>query len=374
MAKKAAEKAEPKERTAGNSRPKKSYTDFGAILDKTKHRMIPPEITNHLPTGITLLDAMLGNGFPGGRFAMVHGEENTFKSAWSYHQAAIVQQMGGAVWLDDKEDKFNAENATINGLDYKHPHFYYTQTKTAEEYLAKLQDWLNLARTQSTPGLHIYDSLGAISTKQQQETTTEHPMSIAKKMASWLSTADLSGLSNTMAFPLWLNQQRAGIDFFSYGPPKPGLPGGKAAKYKVATRIKMSVQALSQKDKDKSVASPIGKLVKFTLEKSCTSPDSRWCFVPYFYHFGFDDGLSCLNYLIGMNYIKKGTQKATKEDPGNYGKYGIEGVWHTKSEWRSIFYDDPGARREIRAMTRQAYIADNSYRGGECDGDGDEEE
>ena len=42
MAKKAAEKAEPKERTAGNSRPKKSYTDFGAILDKTKHRMIPP--------------------------------------------------------------------------------------------------------------------------------------------------------------------------------------------------------------------------------------------------------------------------------------------------------------------------------------------
>ena len=358
--------AEPKTRTAGNTRPRKSYVDFQKILAKTGHANRAPEITNHLPTGLTLVDAMLGNGFPGGRFAMVHGEENTFKSAWTYHMAAIAQQMGGMVWIDDREDKFNDGNASINGFDYKADNVCYTQTKNAEEYLSLLDNWLEVGRESPVPMVHFYDSLGAISTKQQQETTTEHPMSVAKKLASWLSTSDLQNLSNAQVYPIWMNQQRDGIDFFSYGPPKPKLPGGRAAKFKTATRMKMSVQALGQNDKDKSVLAPVGKLVKFSVEKSCTSPDGRWAFVPYFYHFGFDDGLSCLNYLIGMKYIRKGTEDGTKL------KYGIEGAFHSKGEWRALFYEDPGVRREIRAMTRRAYILDNTFQGGEAEADGEE--
>ncbi len=363
-------KPEPK-RTAGNTRPKKSYVDFAAILRKAKHTSTPPEITNSFPTGLTLLDAMMGNGFPGGRFAQVHGEEMTLKSAFTYHQGAIVQQMGGSVWIDDREDKFNADVARINGLQFgsadTRGSFYYTQSKTFDEYLALLLNWIEISRESEVPMLAVEDSLGSISTKQQQEAKIEHPMSIAKKMAHWLSTADLGNLTNSMLFPLWINQQRDGVDFFSYGPPKPKLPGGRAVKFKTATRIKMSVQALAAKDKDKEVAAPIGKLSRFQLEKACTGPDGRWCLVPYFYHFGFDDGLSCLNYLIGMNYIKKGTEEGTKL------LYGIDGTYYSKAEWRRMFYEDPGVRREIRNRARAAYIADNNYQGGESDA-GDEEE
>lgn len=292
----------------------------------------------------------------------------TYKSSFSYHQGGIAQQLGGAVWIDDPEDKWDWDVAVINGLDPSASNFYYTQSKSAEEYLSLLQNWIDNGREATTPQYHVYDSLGVISTKDQQTSDKEHPMSVAKKMASWISTTQsLKGLTNTQVYITWLNQQRDGVDFFSYGPPKPKIPGGRAVRHKVSLRLKMGSQSLGQNDKDKDSASPIGKLVKFTAEKIPGHPDQRWCMVPYFFHFGFDDALSCLNYLIGMKYIRKGTEDGTKL------KYGINGTFHHKGEWRKLFYDDPGVAREIRSLTRKAYLADNSFQGGEADACGDEE-
>lgn len=358
--------------TAGTQRSSlKSYVDFSKILKKMKHKNVPPEIGNWLPTGLTLLDAMHGNGLAGGRWAMVHGEDNVFKSSFTYHIAGICQELGGAVWIDDPEDKFNAGSARINGLrfgaDDDRGSFYYTQTESAEEHIALFNNWVEISRESEVPMLAIYDSLGAMSTKQQQSTDTEHPMSVAKTLSSWLAKGPLKNLSNSKLFVLWVNQQRDGVDFFSYGPPKPKLPGGRASKYKTSTRIKMSTQALSQNDKDKEMMAPIGKQVRFTVEKSCAGPDTRWCLVPYFYHFGFDDALSCLNYLISTRYLTKGTEDGTKL------KYGINNTYHSKGEWRQLFYADKGVAKEIRSMARTAYLRENTYQGGEAASCEDEE-
>jgi RecA/RadA recombinase len=361
-------------KTAGKARTSKTYVDFDSILKKTKFRH--PQTNKYpradvvLPTGLTLLDAAIGNGLPGGRFTMYHGEDGSLKSSFSYHLAGIALSMGGSVWLDDREDKFSEKYARINGLDPDHPNFYYTQSDNLQQYLDLLQNWLDNSREAGTPQLAIEDSLGAISTKDQQESDKEHPMSVAKTLSDWIRKADLQGLNGTNAYPLWINQQRDYVDFSgpSWGAKPLKICGGRAARYKTSLRFRMSTQALSQKDKDKSVSAPIGKLVRFVTEKSPESPEAYFCLVPYFWHYGFDDGLSCLNYLIGMGYIKKGTAEGTKT------KLGIEGDYATKGEWRHRFYEDDGVKRTIRQMTRKAYAADMSYAGGsemECD---DEEE
>lgn len=352
---------------------KKSYVDFQAVLKRSKFTWVPPTIDKWIPTGLTLLDAMIANGFPGGRFAQIHGEEMTFKSAFTYHLGACVQQLGGAVWVNDAEDKWNGEVASINGLKFGPEdidnQFYYTQLPNAEAYLSHLENWLEIARESTVPMLAIYDSIGVMSTKDQQESKKEHPMSVAKKLSDWFRTAELGFLTNTWSLPLWINQQRDNIDFTAaaYMAKPPKLPGGKALRFKTSLRLRMAAQSLAQNDKDKSTNAPIGKLVRFHLEKSCTSPDSRMCMVPYFYHFGFDDALSCLNYLIGMNYLKKGTEEGVKN------KFSIEGVPATKGEWRARFYEDPGVRREIRALARKAYISDHSFKGGEAEALEDDE-
>lgn len=374
MAKRAAETAKKSEerpeikRTAGTVRRSKTYVDFAAVLKKAGHSGKAYEKTNYLPTGLTLVDAITGNGFLGGRFSMLHGEEMTYKSSFSYHLGGITQQLDGAVWIDDPEDKWDADVARINGLDPDK--IYYTQSKNAEEYLSCLENWIDIGRESPVPMTHFYDSLGVMGTKDQQEASKEHPMSVAKKLAYWLSTSrSLRHLTNTNVHICWLNQQRDGVDFHSYGPPKPKLPGGRAAKFKNSLRLKMSAQALGSKDKGQTGKSPIGKLVRFTAEKIPGMPDQRWCLVPYFFHYGFDDGLSCLNYLIGLGYIKKGTADGEKL------KYVIDGTALFKGEWRARFYADDGVKREIRAMTRRAFLADNSYQGGEADAcDEDEEE
>jgi len=357
---------------AGKVRSSQTYVNFDAILKKTKFRHPQankyPRSDVNLPTGLTLLDASLGNGLPGGRFTMYHGEDGTLKSSLTYHLGGIALSLGGSVWLDDREDKFSEKFARINGLDPDHPNFYYTQSDSLGQYLDLLQNWLDSAREASTPQLAFEDSLGAISTKDQQESEKEHPMSVAKTMSDWLRKADLQGLNGTQAYPFWVNQQRDFIDFFAgYGAKPIKLCGGKAARYKAATRFRMSTQALATNDKDKSVNASIGKLVKFVTEKSPESPDSYFCLVPYFWHYGFDDGLSCLNYLIGMGYIKKGTAEGTKK------KLGIDGTFATKGEWRARFYEDEGVKRLIRQMTRKAYAEDMSFAGGEVDSDDEEE-
>lgn len=359
---------EKKTRTAGTVRPSKTYVDFKAVLKKAGHSGKAYQKETYMSTGLTLVDAITGQGLLGGRFAMIHGDEMTYKSSFTYHQGGIAQHLGGAVWIDDPEDKWDWDVAVINGLDPSADNFYYTQSKNAEEYLSMLQNWIDNSREATTPQYHVYDSLGVIATKDQQTSDIEHPMSIAKKLASWISTADLKYLTNVPVYITWLNQQRDGIDFFSYGPPKPKLPGGRSVKHKVSLRLRMNAQALGTNDKDKDTASPIGKLVKFTAEKIPGMPDQRWCMVPYFFHFGFDDALSCLNYLIGMKHIRKGTEEGLKL------KYGINGTYMHKGEWREKFYSDPGVAREIRALTRKIYLADNTYKGGEVDACGDDDE
>lgn len=354
-------------RTAGTVRAGKTYVDFAHVLKKSGHTGKPYEKTTFLPSGLTLVDAITGNGFLGGRFSMIHGEEMTYKSSFSYHLGGIAQQLGGCVWIDDPEDKWDADVARINGLDVNN--IYYTQSSNAEEYLAWLENWIELGRDADVPFFHVYDSLGVISTKDQQDSNKEHPMSVAKKLASWLSTTKcLRYLTNHPVYITWLNQQRDGVDFFSYGPPKPKLPGGRAAKFKNSLRLKMSAQALGANDKGQSGKPAIGKLVRFTAEKIPGLPDQRWCLVPYFYHYGFDDALSCLNYLIGLGYVKKGTAEGEKL------KYVINGTALYKGEWRAKFYQDDGVKREIREMTRRAFIADNTYQGGESDAFEEEDE
>lgn len=354
----------------GIEAPKDTKGVFAAALAKSGHNPFhfPNIRSNILPTGITILDSALGGGLPGGTFTMLHGDEGIGKSAFTYHLAGIVQSLGGFVWIDDPSDKFNVDLARINGMlvgpeEDPHGTAMYSQSETAEEFLANLLHWIEFSRGKQVPCLMIHDDLAVTPTKNQATAGVkkgeDYPMDVAKILSSFFrkNSEHLRHLMGSSFHCLIVNQHRAGIDFFNYGPPVPSLPGGKAVRFKLSTRIKMSSQALDQKDKEKG-GPLIGKQARFVVEKCCLGPEKRWALCPYFFNFGYDDAISCLRYLIGMGHIRKGTEEGVKL------KYCIEGAYHNVAEWRRLYYENQDVRNLLKEMTFRAFQADNTPKGG----------
>jgi recombination protein RecA len=130
-----------------------------------------------IPTGCTLLDCVLGGGWPLGRISNVVGDKAVGKTLLGIEACANFHRLWpkGFIWYREAEAAFDVDYAAALGLPKEAVDFGPDGTDTAwetmEDLLEDLEEQLKyVEKLKSFPGgLYIVDSLDAISSRAEQK-------------------------------------------------------------------------------------------------------------------------------------------------------------------------------------------------------------
>lgn len=206
-----------------------------------------------LPTGIDLIDAVLGGGFPIGKFSMIVGLPGTYKSSLLGQVIGASQKKYRGVLPTvyfDTEESMSTERLVQLGAKYaKVPTFNNCSLESIFKGIETLISYKALKNMENVPSVVCWDSIANTMTEKQREV-----MDPAKSLG--LKAALLSTLmpiyvskctENNIAF-LAINQYRDKIELNPFsksqsviaGVNNYQLPGGKSLLYNTFTLCDMS--------------------------------------------------------------------------------------------------------------------------------------
>lgn len=336
-----------------------------AVSKATKEDLEAPKITNRLPTGITFLDAALGEGnaaeggLPGGRAVMIHGAEGTLKSTFLDMIGAQAQRRGGFYWKANPEDSHNDKLFKMVGASEDPTQFMYTRPLNIEEWLLSLDKFLGSGITDvDVPVVIGLDTLAMLSPKKEGENDIRHsglPMGTPGKLAQYFRSTDaLKRLSNTNIYLIILQQHRDQAGGGSYGPPIDKVPGGRSLRHYLSTRIEMSLVTKTEAEdkagirllKEDDAGKKFFACTKFTMHKLRDEIGGRTAYVPYSYRAGWLDEIACFDFLKHHHFL---------EQSGNYTRFNEMSKYHLDWYKEITKPESDSLRKVLKEMGGQAY-------------------
>ena len=221
-----------------------------------------------IPTGSISLDIALGGGLPLGRFIEVSGAYSSTKTTQCMHIIAQAQKRGLVCALVDVEGTTDEAYATAIGVDFDN--LIYSRPDGMEEALQLLLDLQKSGEVH----LAVLDSIAAMSTNKEQETTMEETvrMGIPQQLLGEYFRkyqANNNRLEREGKRPftiIGINQLREKIG--AYGDPE-YTPGGRAKGFACSVDIRLRRgDWISEGTGDNKEI--VGQVVKFKIEKNKT--------------------------------------------------------------------------------------------------------
>ena len=221
-----------------------------------------------IPTGSISLDIALGGGLPLGRFIEVSGAYSSTKTTQCMHIIAQAQKRGLVCALVDVEGTTDEAYATAIGVDFDS--LIYSRPDGMEEALQLLLDLQKSGEVH----LAVLDSIAAMSTNKEQETTMEETvrMGIPQQLLGEYFRkyqANNNRLEREGKRPftiIGINQLREKIG--AYGDPE-YTPGGRAKGFACSVDIRLRRgDWISEGTGDNKEI--VGQVVKFKIEKNKT--------------------------------------------------------------------------------------------------------
>lgn len=304
------------------------------------------------PTGFLTLDLAISNGLglPGGKMVEIYGDSGSAKSSLCLKICKEAQALGGTViWLDAEAALSLSLAEEIIGIDTQH-NFIYKIPDTLENAIESIEKLGSLAAAKGEPVVIVLDSIAALSTKAQSIdggdfASTKRVMGSAANTISWFgSRGILRKLAGSPVLLLIINQTRTKVDFFSYGGPKKTTPGGVSISFYSRVRLELSTGPLKEGDV------VVGKQMAIEVVKNSFGPDGNVAYIPLYPSMhndivGFDEDLSCVNYLVARNVLKR-----------NGSWYSLAGDNKRKNEWVEAMRENPNLRSSIRDLVRAEYL------------------
>ena len=221
-----------------------------------------------IPTGSISLDIALGGGLPLGRFIEVSGAYSSTKTTQCLHIIAQAQKRGLVCALVDVEGTTDESFAESIGVDFDS--LIYSRPDGMEEALQLLLDLQKSGEVH----LAVLDSIAAMSTNKEQETTMEETvrMGIPQQLLGEYFRkyqANNNRLEREGKKPftiIGINQLREKIG--AYGDPE-YTPGGRAKGFACSVDIRLRRgDWISEGTGDNKEI--VGQVVKFKIEKNKT--------------------------------------------------------------------------------------------------------
>src|SRR3990167_7002512 len=117
--------------------------------------------SEHISTGLTSLDNLLGGGIALGKITEFAGSWSVGKSTLALQLAASAQKQKRACLYAETEFQFTPEYATNLGVDCEDLDFI--QERLGEPMLDAVEEWANTNKD----GLTLIDSIGGILPKEE---------------------------------------------------------------------------------------------------------------------------------------------------------------------------------------------------------------
>ena len=326
------------------------FDNLHLLANKTIGDKDNPDVKYWLSTGITLLDAALGNGIPGGKLTVIKGPYQKGKTLLALAICKQAQNLGGAcVWLD-AEARFSSTLRKLCGVSDDPSHWFYRIPNSLEMTLDFIEKAAEKAVSSESPTIIVLDSIASIGSKAggKDDRGIDEKGYIAPKKAAkfaeFFERGILRDIAGSNVYLVFTNQIRDSLDFHSHGPKQHSSPGGHAIDHNVTVMLKMGMKQLEKQDK-KGVKRTIGSWLTVTTEKNA-GPCYRKVEFPFYYRYGLDDNLSILNYLISCGAMPKRKEIY----------YELDEVLKTKAAWRELLSEDPDTLHKFKEYLRSIYL------------------
>ena len=131
----------------------------------------PSSTLRFVKTGSTLLDCVLGGGYPLGRIVNIVGDKSSGKTLLAMEASAnfLLQYSKGKVYYVEAEAAFDPAYASSLGIPIGKGMEIVDSCHTVEEWFAHLEKTLASHKKTNIPGLYIVDSLDALSDTAELE-------------------------------------------------------------------------------------------------------------------------------------------------------------------------------------------------------------
>ena len=318
--------------------------DLGAEADPPAPTSVyfanPAPDVDFIHTGCTLLDCVIGGGYPTGRIVNIVGDKSTAKSLLAIEASANfnLDYPGCPIWYNETESAFDVGYAEalgmpIDRITFPDPCF------TVEDVYEHLVKCIDECGT-SQHGLYIIDSLDALSDRAELgRDIDEGTFGAAKaKKMSELFRRLVQKLEKSKITVLIISQVRDNIGV-TFGR-KTTRSGGRALDFYASQVIYLAhIKTLSRTKK--KIARPTGIRIKAKCDKNKVGLPFRDCTFDVLFGYGIDDLASCLSWLETVHKLGD----FTEEKAGAY----LRSLDNVPQEEYQAVYD------AVVATTREAW-------------------
>jgi recombination protein RecA len=281
--------------------PKEKLDDGGLYFEA-------PKKLEFISSGSTLLDLVMGGGYPVGRITNIVGDRSSGKSLLAIEATSTFakQYPNGRIRYIEVESAFDIPYAERLGLPVDRVEFNNNAEApifTVEDVYKDMETFLKELDPEE-PGLYILDSLDALSDKAELDrdiTDGTYGAGKAKKMSEMFRRL-VQHLENKRVALIVISQIRDKMGF-GFGE-KYARSGGRALDF-YASIVMNLVQVGRIKKTVKSVERVVGVNVRALNKKNKISLPFRECDFEILFEYGTDDLSSCLNYLKKENLLEK---------------------------------------------------------------------
>lgn len=241
---------------------KNLYSDFNSFLEQKADIKPDSGVKTTIPTGLDLLDAILGGGFALGTMAIITGQPGSGKSMVSMQALANAQR----VYKGDMLGSFlDSEEATtilrLSNLGVRYPKIKPYSDITIEKVF-KFLEGLCLFKEEKKiidkPSIVIWDSIA--NTLSEKERAAEDPNSVIGYKARLLSILIPKYVAKCAQYNicfLAVNQLRDVLNLGQFSAPKDlkfmshskDMPGGTILKYNAFHLLEMKTKAVVKEEK-----------------------------------------------------------------------------------------------------------------------------
>ena len=134
-----------------------------SIEGGANHFLAPSKSLDFIKSGCTLLDLVLGGGWPLGRISNIVGDKSTGKTLLAIEACAnfVRDYPRARIWYAEGEAAFDKDYAEALGMPVKKVKF--SEPNTVEEFEDHLKRQIAWCNETGRPGLYILDSLDSLS-------------------------------------------------------------------------------------------------------------------------------------------------------------------------------------------------------------------
>ena len=238
------------------------YLEFSSFLeDKAKIKQ-DNGIKDTVPTGIDVLDAVMGGGFALGTMGMLVGQPGSGKSMIAIQTMGSAQRKyrdGTLVAMLDSEEA--TTTARMSNLGVKHPKIKPYNDITIEKifkFLEGLCLYKEMKNLIDQPSVVVWDSIAnTLSQREREVEDINSAIGYKARLLSLLIPKYVSKLSAYNILFLTVNQLRDNIQIGNFAPAKElkfmsmgkTIPGGNTLKFNAFHLIEMKVKEVLKPEK-----------------------------------------------------------------------------------------------------------------------------